>query len=174
MKKPAKNDVILHEVLFKIKKDMTEDLVWEMLLKLNHTILRGDSTWHFFYEEDYIIIRCLEKFIFSIKRFLRQHGFEVAHTGQWIDSEVVVENNKQLFTQLFHLNTLFAIKELDIDTLKIVHDRYSHCFLNSQFFNFRPLRSMVGNHQWEGVVLAEYLSDRLFYNAKYKQSRKDS
>lgn len=164
----------IHEIIFS-KKELqpcTDEFVWASILNLAETVLSEDDTWHFFYEDFYYIIRCKFSLIDDVSKYLFRKDFNVKLKGKWIDSSEVVEKHKHLFTQLFHINTMFAIQELAIDQIRSIHDRISHCFFNNQYFNVASFRKKVGNTNWESVMLMNYTYGRMKYNAEYSQNRK--
>ncbi|RLI61318.1 MAG: hypothetical protein DRO67_08145 [Candidatus Asgardarchaeum californiense] len=163
----------LHEIVFKKKEayPCSDKYVWLSILNLAETVLFEDDRWHFFYEDSYYIIRCPFELVEDTAHYLFKKNFEVELKGFWTDSSDIVEEYKELFTQLFHINTMFAIQELDVDQIYNIHDRISHCFFNNQYFNVKDLRKEVGNDNWEAVMLLDYAYGRLKYNAKYSQSK---
>lgn len=173
-KQKRKLDNEIHEIIFSKKKSYTytDEFIWESILNLAETLLSKDDTWHFFYEDFYYIIRCKFSLIEDISKYLFKKNFNVQLKGKWVDSSKIVEEYKDLFTQLFHINTIFAIKKLTVDQIGDIHDRISHCFFNNQYFNVASLRQKVGNDNWESVMLMDYAYGRLLYNAEYSQTKK--
>ena len=175
-KETGANPKELHEIVFKNKDidSCTDSFVWNCILNLAQTILSEEDTWHFFYEDYYYIIRCPFRLVDDVSDYLFKKGFSVELKGVWIDSSEIVEKYKHLFTQLFHINTMFAVQELDMEQIWLVHDRVSHCFLNNQFFNAKSLRDEVGDYTWEIVMLLDYANSRVRYNAAYSQRIKNN
>jgi len=145
--------------------------VWDDVHDVFNNILNEDNLWHYFYEETYLIIRCQEQFVDEVIGFLKGKDYHIIKVADWVDSSPVVNLHKDLFTQMFHVNTLFAMRSVGVNysDLYLVHDRVSHCFLNNQFLNLSDKFLDKYGRDWEVVLLTEYVHGRAKYNARYNQ-----
>jgi hypothetical protein len=145
--------------------------VWKDIYAIYADILFEDDIWHYFHEDTYIIIRCQEQFMEEVIKFLDRRNYLIMKTATWVDNAPVVNLHKDLFTQLFHVNTMFAMRSIGANygDLYLIHDRISHCFLNNQFLHLPDAFINEYGQDWEVVLLSEYLSGRIKCNSRYNQ-----
>lgn len=130
-----------------------EEEAWALIKHLYYRVLRHDENWHFFYENQYNIIRCSASFFDKVIEELKIFGVYYRIKGEWKDGSATVEKYKHIYKKLFHCFTLMAFEEYEYRDIFRIYDRISHCFLNHQYYALKDMREKEG-HQWEARLMA--------------------
>jgi hypothetical protein len=156
------------DVVVKDRAHLFEDLY--------NKVLHKDDKWHFFYEGSYDELRFHSKFKRRVEKFLnkdsRVKNFIEKSEG-WDDDHKIVEEYKNYFTEVFHQNSVMAIKlanEIEFADdlyLQKVIDRVVHSFFNMIYPHF-------GRPTLEVDVMKNYLVDRAFYTGMVWQKIKEN
>lgn len=135
-------------------------------LELYNKILKKDSKWHFFTEGRYDELRFDSKFKRRVNRFIEKDyriKTSSSRSNGWVDDQRIVEEHKEYFTEIFHQNTLLAIRlfagtteNYTDESLKSIMDRVVHSFFN--MINLFTLSSTL-----EARVMSSYVLDRAWY-----------
>lgn len=141
-------------------------------------VLHQDNYWHFFYEGEYSLIRCSEKYAPELEEFLKETHLPYINKGVWVDGSKYVEKYKKMFIPILHNYTLLGLT-LDEKDLFSVSDRICHSFFNHCTYSVPKLRKTYGEHSWESMMMsyvtverAEYIG-RIKLNEHYEQLRKE-
>lgn len=130
-------------------------------------VLHQDNHWHFFYEGEYSLIRCSEKYASTLEEFLKETHIPYINKGIWIDGSKYIEKYKKMFIPILHNYTLLSLS-LDENDLFLVSDRICHSFFNHCTYAVPKLRKMYGEHSWESFILSQLLIDRAEYIGRLK------
>jgi hypothetical protein len=139
-----------------------EPRAWEIIKEIYTEVLKDDDNWHFFYENNYSIVRCSESFYPEVIEKLKQLDVYYREKGEWVDEQVATIKYQHIYKGLFHYFTLMALEEYDESDIGMIYDRVSHCFLNHQFYVLEDYRKKHGR-QWEANIMSSVLIDRAAY-----------
>lgn len=156
-----------------LTKEMSSSVLLGTLQYLHKSVLRHDTSWHFFWEDFYTVIRCRRVTLFFLKRKLDRLGITYQDIKPWVDENLTVERFKDTFIQVFHSHSeLIVHTEREAFELIQPIERAVHSLLlnhyplfftkvrNNAACNTRPL-------YFEPFLLNLLLKDRLEYIKYY-------
>jgi len=139
-----------------------EKRAWEIIKEIYTEVLKDDDNWHFFYENNYNIVRCSESFYLEVIKKLKGLDIYYREKGEWVDEQIATRKYQHIYKGLFHYFTLMALEEYDEDDIGMIYDRVSHCFLNHQFYVLEDYKNRYGKH-WEANIMSNALIGRSAY-----------
>ena len=132
-------------------------------------ILFGDSDWHFFYEAEFgDFLRVGDEYLSATIDYLDQYIVNYEHDGEWVETLPFVAANINYFSDMFHMNTLFAL-EYSGDT-KYLYENL-HCWTERYSHSLHDMLHLVlgsGTLENEASRLARSALDRARYDG-YRQ-----
>jgi hypothetical protein len=135
---------------------------WFLIKELHRRVLKDDPEWHFFYEGNFSIIRCRNKFASRVEKFFEHSLIDYKYNGTWVDSSYAVRDYIDFFKPLFHLYSTLALK-LNEGDLFHVSDRVNHCFFNHQSYVAKSYVKAYGQNFWEAQLMGELAVRRAHY-----------
>lgn len=153
------------------------DTAWYHILTIYETVLKKDYEWHFFYEGHYNIIRCQNRYTKKLEKYFKENDIEFERKGVWKGDHWAVEKYREHFTRMFHDFSLLALKmaegEIQAVADRIIHPFYNHCTYLAETY-----RKKLGEHAWEGHLMASLTASRSIHSGRlvqcdlYKKARK--
>lgn len=159
--------------------DFNEDLdkAWGKINALYNRILYKDPNWHFFWEDEYSIIRCSQEFEEKVTKFFKEFDIQYKFNGQWSDGSEMVRKYNKIFQPMFHCFSELAIK-MDEPDLFDVADRVTHCFFNHAYYMAKDHREpfkhpyIIDPMMWEAEMMARLTIYRAHYIGKYTMEKR--
>lgn len=136
-----------------------------VIKKLYDEVLYKDNHWHFFFEGDFSVIRCMKKSVGKSSKILKKEGFEIEVVDYNEDQEITQRFIEE-FIGIFHGYSVIAIGKYDYeenksDFLTLFH-RIVHCFLNPiasieliKDFTEKEYSNHKNYSSWESHALTE-------------------
>jgi len=107
-------------------------------------VLHKDPQWHYFYENEYSLIRCSYKYCYEVKKCLDDFNIKYKWPiKNWNEDMYITKHYQDLFKQMFHSYSTLLVNMYindDMDQLDMAADRATHCFFNHALY----LASMTG------------------------------
>lgn len=146
---------------------------FELISDLYYAILNKDPDWHFFYESEFgDFLRITDSIFPLVKDFLKERNIKYDLDRVWKEDLDFVSENQDYFREMFHMNSVFAIKysgdeKYLVKMLSYWIDRYSHSLHDM-------LHMRIGGvMEKEGLSLSSAVLQRAWYDG-YRQHYLDS
>ena len=141
--------------------NLIESIYSEFLIK--------DKYWHFFYEDDFNLIRCQKKFVLPIEEILKSKNIQFENCGVWVDTNLHVKKYQDIFLQMFHSFSMISMQDYGEDLYPLM-DRVIHCFMNHQFLK-NNLEHHSYDFKWEADLVGRYAINRACYDSMFHVSK---
>lgn len=143
----------------------------DVIRTLYDEILMWDPEWHFFYEDQYMLVRCGDKYAERVMRILERIEVVYKDQGEWIDNIQITRDYQTAFSSVFHGYSELAMS-INPEELEPVMDRIIHCFMNnvnSDEFRKIPLPKIEESWIWEPTWIVLNAICRAFTLGRIKE-----
>jgi len=176
---PSDTKIMTVDIL-ELNNESKHEIFWEVLLGMYKGFLHKDPQWHFFFEGDYSLIRCQNRFIKPVLENLEACRLKFTEPKPWIDNSDIVRMYQTEFIPMFHCFSEIAVKialdKVNNNRNHIVEitDRIQHCFLNHMYYNAREWSGMSDHNDtiYEAFIMAQLVIDRSHYIGQCNGIRK--
>lgn len=162
-----------------VSSEKSGSLQWKVLVTLFLEILHMDSRWHFFWEGEFLHIRCSDEYAEAVVSLARdlQNVTKVDSPVDWIDDNWLVEKHRWFFERQFHNNSTLAMELYaeygypSFELFLLILDRIAHPLANSWFHiakNAEEKRRMP----FEAALVGDYAVSRALYLGGWLQYQK--
>lgn len=144
--------------------------MFSILVSLYDDILYNVK-WHFFYEGEYVFLRCQDFVELEVEEHLSKEKVKYSWpTKEWKEPFKLTEKYQEQFNFVFWSFSVLVIKlfqhsKITDGLIYVVADRIIHPFLNMATFLQTENDKGFGAN-WEGEILAKLTTFRAFNNGK--------